>query len=93
MHEHVRKDGNAGLQALIQHLHVIAGAFFVGESVGLSAQRVDRDSDVLGGTFFRALENHMFDKMGNAAQCGGFIPAAVADPDADRYRTHRVQLF
>ena len=81
---------NAGLQALVQHLHIIAGALLVGESVGLSAQRIDRDCDVLRGALFRAFEDHVLDKVRNAAERRRLIPAAVADPDADRCGAHIV---
>ena len=84
---------NAGLQALVQHLHVIAGALLVRKGIGLPAERVDRNGDVLRGALFRALEDHVLDKVRDAAERGRFIPAAVADPDTDRYRAHGIQLF
>ena len=63
VHEHIRQNGDAGLQTLVQHLHIIAGAFLVGESVRLAAECVDRNSDMLGGALFRALEDHVLDKV------------------------------
>ncbi len=52
VHEHVRKDGDAGLQALVQHLHIVAGALLVGKGVGLAAEGVDGDRDVAARSAF-----------------------------------------
>ena len=46
-----------------------------------------------GRAFFRALEDHVLDEMRYAAELCGFVSAAVADPDADRYRAHIVQTL
>ena len=63
MHKHIRQNGDAGFETLVQHLHIIAGAFLIGKGVGLSAQCVDSDSDVLGRALFRAFEDHVLDEM------------------------------
>lgn len=93
LEEHIREQGNAGLETAVEHLHIVAGAFLVGEGVGLTAERVDGDGDMTRGALFRALEDHVLDEVRNAVQLRRFIAAAVADPDADRYRAHIVQTL
>jgi hypothetical protein len=71
---------------LVEYLDVVAGVLFGGESVELTANRIDCLGDVLSAARRRALEEHVLHEVGDAALLGRFVagPAREPDPDADR---------
>ena len=89
----VGQDVHRQRQMLVEHLDVVAGVFLRGERVELAADRIDRLRDVLGRPRRRALEQHVLDKMGDAAALGRFMPRPARQPDADADRAHLRHLL
>ena len=73
---------------LVEDLDVVAGVFLRGEGVELAADRVDRLRDVFRRPRRRPLEEHVLDKMRDAAALGRFVARAARQPDADADRAH-----
>ncbi len=59
-----------------------ADGFLAGEGVQVAADCVHFAGDVLGGARFGALEEHVFDEVGDAVDLGGLVAGAGLDPDA-----------
>ena len=86
MHDDVRQQIDGERQVLVEHLDVVAGVLLRGERVELSADRVDRLRDVLGGARVGAFEEHVLDEMGDAAERIGLVTRPARQPHADRHR-------
>ena len=84
----IRKDVDGQRQVLVQDLDVVAGVFLGRKSVELAAYRVDLLGYVLGCPRGGALEQHVLDKMRDAALFRCFMPGAAGQPDADTDRPH-----
>src|SRR5207245_10047746 len=67
-------------QMLVEDLDVVARVLFRGERVELAADRVDRLRDVFSRSRRRALEEHVLDKVRDAAALGGFVPRPARQP-------------
>ena len=62
---------------------VVTGIFFAGKGVEITADTFDGLADLFGGAPVRAFEKEVFEKMRNASERPGFVPAANANPNAD----------
>ena len=72
-------------QILVDDLGVIIRAQLAGGGVELPADAVHFLGDLPGGALARALEGHMFHKMGKAVFPGGFQHAPRLHPRPDGY--------
>ena len=61
-------------QVLVEHLHVITGAFLGGERVELPAERIDLLGNVLGAPARGALEQHVLDEVRDSRTPGALVP-------------------
>ena len=71
---------------VVQDPGVKTGLFLGGEGIGHAADGIHLLGNVQGGPFAGALEDHVFDEMGDPVFLGVFIPGAVIHPDAHRDR-------
>ena len=62
---------------------VVTGVFFAGKRVEITTDAFDGLTDLFGRPPVRAFEKQVFEKMRNASEWPGFIPAADANPDAN----------
>ena len=76
--EDVESDGHV----FGQRLDVEADGFLAGEGVEVAADRVHFAGDVLGGAGAGALEEHVFDEVGDAVGFGRLAAGAGLDPHA-----------
>ena len=75
-------------QVLVEHFDVVAGVLLRRERVELSADRVDRLRDVLGGSGIGALEEHVLDEMRDAGRAHRTRAATLASA---RHRLSRTE--
>ena len=90
MQQDVGEDIERERHVLLQHLGVIRGAFARGIGVEVAADRLDLLGDGAGAAPLGALERHVFEEMGDAVDLGRLVPGPDIDPQAERYRVHRV---
>ena len=76
-----------------QSFDIIAGIFFAGECIELTANFIDGFGYFLCGAFFGAFEHHMLDKMGNTPLGFRLIAGANAHPDAHRKKLYMIDCF
>jgi len=81
--EHVDEDLEQVGPAIGVGAGVEAGVFLVGEGVEVSTDALDGLGDGCGRAGSGALEEEVFDEMGDAVDGGGLVPAPDADPDPD----------
>ena len=89
----IRQDVDGDRHVLVEHFHVVAGVFLGGEGVELPADRVDRLRDVLGRARGRALEQHVLDKMSDAALLVRLVPRTARQPHTEADRPHVAHRF
>ena len=82
----VRQDVDGERQVLVEHLDVVARVLLGRKRVELPADRVDGLRDVLGAARLGALEEHVLDKVRDAAALGGLVAGPARQPDADADR-------
>ena len=88
VHDDVGEDVDGERQMLVEHLDVVARVLLRRERVHLTADRVDRLRDVLGAAGGRPLEEHVLDKVGDAALLLRLVARAAREPDADADGAH-----
>src|SRR5581483_370941 len=76
-------------EVLAEHLGVVAGVLLAGERVEHAADRVDFLGDLCRGARARALEEQVFDEVGDPVLGRDFVARAVLYPDAEGGRDHR----
>ena len=86
VHHDVAEQIDGERQMLIEDLDVVTGVLLGREGVQLAANRVNRLRDDLGRPAGGALEEHVLDKVGDAAFRIGFVARPASQPDADRGR-------
>jgi hypothetical protein len=67
-------------------LHIETDGLFAGEGVEVAANGVHFAGDVLGSARSGALENHVFDEVGDSVDFGGLTTGAGFYPGAHGYR-------
>jgi hypothetical protein len=87
-HDDVGEDVYGQRQVLVEHFDVIAGVFLGGEGIHLAADGVDGLGDVLRAAGGGALEEHVLDKMRDAALFLRLMTRPTGEPDADAHRPH-----
>ena len=91
--QHVKNNLCAFLKVRADGLDIIAGRFFAGKGVDLSADAVDVLRNLPRTSLFGAFEHHMFDKMRYARILLRFITGAGFDPYAESRRLHIIYFF
>jgi len=86
-HQHVAEQIDRRRQVLVEDFDVVARIFLRGEGVELAADRVDRLRDLLRRPRRRALEEHVFDEVRDAAFLVRLVPRAARQPQSDRHRS------
>ena len=67
---------------LIEHLGVVADQLFAGVGVEAATDGIDRLGDVLSGTVTRSLEQHVLNKVRQAAGFRGLDAGTRSHPNA-----------
>ena len=73
--------------------HIIVGVFFCSKSVDLPADGIESRGQLGRCAGLCALEQHMLQKVGDAAQRLRLVAGAAFHPDADGAGAHRGHLF
>ncbi len=88
VHDDVRQDVDGKGQMLIEHLDVVTRVLLGRKRVELAANRVDRLCDVFGTARRRALEQHVLDKVRDAALSIGLVARSARQPHTQAHRSH-----
>src|SRR5439155_21855678 len=75
-------------QMPVENLDVVARVFLGRECVELSTDGIDLLRDAFGRARACPLEEHVLDKVRDAALLGGFMARASCEPDADADGAH-----
>ena len=78
--QHVEGERHVGAQ----DARVIGRALDAGRRIEIAADRFDLFGDLARGALLRALEGHVLEEMRDAVLVWAFVPAARADPNAER---------
>ena len=89
----VGKDVDGERQVLIEHLDVVARVFLGRERVELAADGIDGLRNIFGRSCGRALEQHVLDKMSDAAVFVALVPRAARQPHTQADRAHVAHRF
>ena len=82
--EHVGKNVDRQRNVTVDDFGVVAGRFFIGESVEIAADAVHRLGDGAGRSAFGTLEEHVLDEVRDAALFGTFRGRTDVGPNAER---------
>ena len=93
MEDEIRENIEGRIGLLFKHLDVEADVFLAGEGVKVAAHAVHFAGDLLRGAGGGALEDHMFDEVGDAVAFGGLIARPAGDPNAHGEAVHVVHAF
>ena len=86
--EHVGEDVEQFVETIVAGLGMVAGHFFAGESVEVTADAFDVLGNLAGGTAAGAFEQQVLDEMADAVELRRFVAAADPDPEAEADAGH-----
>jgi hypothetical protein len=92
-HHDVGQQVDGKRQMLVEDLDVVARVLLRGKGIELATDRVNGLGDVLGAAVVGAFEEHMLDKVRNAAALVAFMPRTAHQPHANRHRPHMRHRF
>src|SRR3954466_13945083 len=78
---------------LVENLDVVARVLLRGKGIELTTDRVNRLGDVLGAAVVGAFEEHVLDKVRDAAALARSMPRTAHQPAANRHRPHMRHRF
>ena len=78
--DEIGEDVECGGDVLVEDFHVEADGFLAGEGVEIASDGVDFAGDALSGARAGALEDHVFDEVGDSVELGDFVTGAGAHP-------------
>ena len=82
--EEITEDLHGNREVLLEDPRVVAGVFACRERVQVSSDRLHPLGDLQGRAMPGALEHHVLDEVGDAAQIGRLVPGAGLQPDPER---------
>jgi hypothetical protein len=86
-HDDIGQDVDRERKMLVEDFDVVARVFLGGKRVHLAANGIDCLSDVFGAARRGALEQHVLDKMGDAALFERFVTRPAREPHTDAHRS------